>query len=181
MTDYRCGQCLRVFTVDEFDRLAKVTRRRSYFRDAEGNIRPLIPNKVEKKYVCPNCGYVFGTDPWRINHYVEIKSEGGRETKVRLSTVYTEVNVGTPEEPLWYETVVREVQCDYAKRYFTKKEAIEGHLELVELLKKGRFKLNFPRGQKPKLVVLEPPAFDKAAAVLDEVKAEEYKGEDVPN
>ncbi|RLJ03509.1 MAG: hypothetical protein DRP11_00515 [Candidatus Aenigmatarchaeota archaeon] len=135
MGEWKCGKCGKVYTTAELVKLKRV---------------PLVPEDTDpwKQHgftcVC-ECGYVFHRDRWHIKTPFEIKSEIG-VLKGVVSTVFLELNYGTPEEPLWYETMVfvdepRDVECWLCLRYRTKDEAEKGHRRVVEALKKGRFKV----------------------------------------
>jgi rubredoxin len=137
MSKWKCGKCGKEYSYEEFHELKSI---------------PLVPEDTNPylqhgfTHVC-ECGYVFGRDRWHMKTPLELKTEYG-PLKVEVSTVFLELNHGTDENPLWYETMVfpenignHEVECWYEERYETKEEAIKGHEKVVNLLKNGKFKL----------------------------------------
>ncbi|MBW2674194.1 MAG: hypothetical protein JRD89_12405 [Deltaproteobacteria bacterium] len=133
--EWKCGKCGKVYTHEELLRLKRV---------------PLVPEDTNPweqhgfTRVC-ECGYVFGRDRWHIVTPFEVKSKIG-VLKGVVSTVFLELNYGTSDEPLWYETMVfvdepSNVECWLCRRYRTKEEAEEGHRRVVEAIKRGMFKV----------------------------------------
>ena len=131
--EWKCGKCGRVYTSEEYHRLPMV---------------PLVPEDTDPwrqhgfTHVC-ECGYVFHRDRWGISTPFEIRTEVG-VIKGVVSTVFLELNHGTPDDPLWYETMVfidepDNVECWLCLRYRTKEEAEEGHRRVVEALREGHF------------------------------------------
>jgi hypothetical protein len=131
---WKCGKCGKEYSYQEFDKLKSI---------------PLVPEDPYRyglTNVC-ECGYVFHRDKWYMKTPLELQTEYG-PLKVEVSTVFLELNHGTDENPLWYETMVfpgnignYEIECWYEERYETKEEAIKGHEKVVNLLKNGKFKL----------------------------------------
>ena len=126
--EYKCGRCGKEYTLDEYLRLKKV---------------PVNPNDPDPRLgsgytsVC-SCGYVFGKDKWMKKTKVELE-----ECEVEVSTVFLEVNHGSDEHPLWYETRIFPespmIDCWNVWRYETREEAERGHERIVKLLKDGKY------------------------------------------
>jgi len=162
--DYKCGRCGTIFTLDEYNRLRTIKPQRRYQR-SEGLITRIADEDLKSFYVC-RCGYTFNRQNWHLNNRIVI---GDPKTEVRLSTIFAEVNLGSDDAPLWYETRVRGVKCKFRRRYSVKRDAIKGHNEVFGLLKEQHFTLTPQVEGPPLLVVIEHPVFDKAAAVREEV------------
>jgi len=166
MKDYKCGKCGTTFTMEQYHNLRTVTPKRRYER-VEGRIVRKDDVDLDSFYLC-RCGYIFGKQNWRLQNKMRIGDPP--ELEIKVSTIFTEANLGTDERPLWFETRIREVKCKYRKRHLTKKEAIDGHNELVILIKEGHYLIT-PQKEGPPLVsIIEKPVYDKAAAVRAEVE-----------
>ena len=133
MSDWRCGQCKKIYSFDDFMKLAK-----TQMKDDD----PDPKKNYGYTSVCP-CGYKFHKDKWMLKEKVEIKNIFGTFV-VEVSTVDLEMeHMGG----MYYETMVfpqegnEEVslKCHYQNRYRDKDDAIKGHEEVVKKLKEEKF------------------------------------------
>jgi len=119
---WKCGRCGREYSFEEYDRL------------------PLVDLGAGRRTRVCRCGYRFHVDKWTKKTEVKLG-----DLTVTVSTVFLELNHGTDEKPLWYETMIfpntRNVECEQVWRYETREEAERGHDRIVGLLESGRYKL----------------------------------------
>ncbi len=155
MSEWKCGKCGKIYTFDEFIRLKKI-------RAVESDINPSKEHGFVG--VC-DCGYRFHLDRWRLNDYIDIKTDKG-SINVTVSTIDLELNEGLKEgEYIWYETMIfpgglgeeklEWLECSYENRYETKDEAIKDHNRIVNLLKEGKYNIEDSYDNKKELVILE--------------------------
>jgi hypothetical protein len=126
----KCGKCGKEYDINEYLRLRTI---------------PVNPNDLDPRLgsgytkIC-ECGYVFGKDKWMKKTTVKLK-----ECEIEVSTVFLEVNHGSDEKPLWYETMIFPgtglITCWQQWRYETREEAEKGHERIVELLKAGKYRI----------------------------------------
>jgi hypothetical protein len=124
---YKCGKCGREYTEGEYETLRTI---------------PVNPENVYKygiAHVC-ECGYRFYLDRWSKRTEVQLK-----EDTVTVSTIFLEMNHGSDEKPLWYETMIfpdkANIHCLDLWRYETREEAEKHHDEIVRLLRAGKYRI----------------------------------------
>lgn len=135
MFSMKCGNCGKMYTIEEFVKLNKI-------KMVEEDTNP----EEEHGYtpVC-ECGYRFAIDSWRQRDTVKISTEKG-DIDIDISSVFLELNHShTKEEDKWYETMIfpqiEWLECGYQDRYKTMEEAIEGHNRVINLLKDGKYRI----------------------------------------
>ncbi len=158
MSEWKCGKCGKIYTVEEFLLLDKV-------KMVESDINPSEEHGFTG--VC-GCGYRFHLDRWRLNDDVNVKTDEGY-IKTTVSTIDMELDHSFEEgKYIWYETMAfpgglgedksenksEKIECYYVNNYETKEEAIEDHNRIVNLLKEGKYKIEDSDGKK-ELVILE--------------------------
>ena len=152
---WRCGNCGKFYSFDEFIKLDKV-------KMVESDTDP----KEQHGYtpIC-ECGYRFHLDKWRLYDSVKIKTNR-EDIDAIVATVDLEVNPGyTEEEGLWYSTMIfpggfgddrlEWLKCYYENKYETKEEAIKGHNIVMNLLKEGKYKIEDSDENKKELIIIE--------------------------
>ena len=126
MSVYKCGNCGKVYTEDEYGKLERVL------------FDPEHP-RLGFTSKC-NCGYVFFRDRWRMRTEVEVDTPRGRRT-FAVSSVFLEI--GEPDDQTWYETTVltdsMEFMCFQVWRHRTKEEAVKMHEEVVNAIRNGNY------------------------------------------
>lgn len=125
---WQCGWCKKKYTTKDFLKMDVVQVK-------EG----------EPKYgntpVC-SCGYRFHLDKFKLRHPMTLFDVDGKKHIVEVSTVFLELN----RDRMWYETMIfpkneDEVVCHLQRRYKTLNEAIDGHIEVLLLLERKRYKI----------------------------------------
>jgi hypothetical protein len=152
--DWKCGKCGKEYTNEEYLNLKRV-------KMVEDDPDPW--RNYGFTSVC-ECGYVFHKDKWQkvtklsfkyypslFHRFINLLTFGlvckPVEIKIRVSTVFLELNHGFGGRNLWYETMIFDEGSSIilhdlgAWRYETKEEAEEGHEKIVGLLREGKFKL----------------------------------------
>lgn len=135
MSEMKCGNCGKVYTVDQFVRLQSI-------KLIEEDTNPT--EQYGYTSVC-ECGYRFSIDRWRLHDIIKIGTEKG-DIDVQVSTAFLESNHAWKEgEEIWYETMifpqVEWLGCGFQNRYKTKEEAIEYHNRILDTLKTGKYKI----------------------------------------
>lgn len=139
--DWKCCNCWKEFTFDEFIKLTTVQAIES---DANPSREHGFVGKCE-------CGYRFHIDTWRLHDDVGIDTDHGY-VNIKVSTAFLEFNHGyDAAKNIWYESMVfvggfgddevEWLKCGLVHRYETKEEAIADHDKIVNLLKEGKFKI----------------------------------------
>lgn len=126
MSLFKCGRCNKSYTTEEWINLKKVKMRAD---DPKGNYGFTAQ--------CA-CGYVFHKDKWILKQLIRING-----IMVNVSTIFLEVE----HTGMWYETMVfietnqKRWHDQYCDRYLTKKQAVQGHNEVLQKIIDGRYKL----------------------------------------
>ncbi len=155
MSEWKCGKCGKIYTLEEFISLKKV-------KAVESDTNPSKEHGFVG--VC-DCGYRFHLDKWRLHDKVKIKIDK-EYIDVQVSTIDLELNHGYEEgEHKWYETMIfpgglgdnalEWIECNYTNRYETKEESIEDHNRIVNLLKEGKYKVEELGENKKELIIIE--------------------------
>lgn len=114
--DWKCGNCGKTYSFNEFIELTNIG-------------------------VC-DCGYRFSLDRWRLQDQLKIKIDD-REVGLLISTAFLEINHRYFDKNLWYETMIfteeHGIDCSYEERYETKEEAINDHNRIIDDLKNGKY------------------------------------------
>ena len=155
ISEWRCGNCRKIYSFDEFLKLNRA-------KMVESDTDP----KEQHGYtpVC-ECGYRFHLDKWRLYDHVKIKTDK-EDIDAIISTVDLELNPGYVEgKNLWYGTVIfpggfgddslEWLKCYYEDRYETKEEAIKGHNRVMNFLKEGKYKIEDSDENKKELIIME--------------------------
>ncbi len=161
MSEWKCGNCGKVFTSDEFILLGKTVVVEKEADPAYG-ISPTDPNGHGYTSVC-SCGYRFLIDRWRLHDDVEIKTDKGG-INIRVSTIDLELNHGFEKgENIWYETKIfpgglgnnklEWLECYYENRYETQEEALKDHDRILNLLKEGKYNIEDSDEGKKELIL----------------------------
>lgn len=149
MSEWKCGECGKIYTLDEFLKLEKV-------KLVESDIDPYKEHGVTP--IC-DCGYRFGLDKWRLYDNIEIKTDK-EYINVTVSTIDLELNHGFGKN-IWYETTVfpgglegdKSIECSYENRYEFKEDAIKDHDRIVNLLKEGKYNIVDSYEDKKELIL----------------------------
>lgn len=155
MSEWKCGKCGRIYSLEEFIELKNV-------KAVESDTNP--SNEHGFVGVC-DCGYRFHLDRWKLYDDVEIKTDKGN-IKVTVSTIDLELNHGFGEgENIWYEMMIfpgglgddrlEWLECSYTNRYETKEDSIKDHDRIVNLLKEGKYRIEDLGEDKKELIILE--------------------------
>lgn len=130
----KCGKCGKIYTDDEYSSLQKV-------KVVEDDPDPM--ENYGFTHVC-TCGYVFHNDAWQVSGSFKIETKKGTVKGVVL-TIFLETGYGTPDKPLWYETMLRsigpDIEDDLHERYETLEEAQIGHAKVLKALRSGNYKI----------------------------------------
>ena len=140
-SQWKCGNCGKEYTFEEFIRLTTVKAVES----------DKVPSREHGLVGVCECGYRFHLDTWRIHDKVEISTDEGN-VNIQVSTVFLEFNHGyDSEKNIWYESMIfpggfgddelEWLKCSFVHRYETKEEAIKDHNKIVNLLRQGKFKI----------------------------------------
>ena len=137
-SEWRCGNCRKIYSTKELIELEKV-------KSVESDTDPY--NQHGYTSVC-TCGYRFHLDTFRMHDRLKIKIED-KDVDVLISTVDLELNHGFfDDKDLWYETgiFIEQLKKDefgntmiYEDRYENKQEAVIDHNRILELLKNGKY------------------------------------------
>jgi len=127
--EWMCSRCGRKYTFKEYSNLPLVW---------------IDPNDPElgKVAVC-KCGARFHLDKWKLQDRVELETKWGK-FECLVSTVSLELcHHWGGEWGYWYETMIFAdwLESEPQWRYKTKADAEEWHRRIVDLLKRGKFKL----------------------------------------
>lgn len=142
-SEWRCGNCGKIYTFDDFIKLEKV-------KLVESDTNPEEQHGYTSK--C-ECGYRFHLDKWRFHDKLSIKIDTkdnkmlSEDRDVLVSTIDLELNHGWLDKDLWYETMIfiedeegkEKIECYFENRYETKEDAINDHNRIVNLIKDGKY------------------------------------------
>ena len=148
--DWKCGNCGKEFTFEDFIKLTAVQAVES---DTD-------PSKEHGYVGVCECGYRFHIDTWRLHDKVEISTDEGY-VNILVSSAFLEFNHGYDEaRNIWYESMVfpggfgddeiEWLKSSLVHRYETKEEAIKDHDKIVNLLREGKFRIEEYRSEEGK-------------------------------
>ncbi len=140
MSDWKCGNCGKIYNVNELLSLKKI-------KMVEEDTDPYHQHGYTA--VC-DCGYRFHIDRWRMNDTIKINVDG-KESELMISSIFLELNGKIfGEEDEYYETAIlwlnengkdlKNIQI--IKRYDIKEKAIVGHNKLLDLIKMRKYKVD---------------------------------------
>lgn len=157
VSQWKCGNCCMEYTFAEFIQLTTV-------QAVESDTSPSREHGFVGK--C-DCGYRFHLDTWRLHDDVVIDTDHGY-VNIKVSTVFLEFNHGyDAAKNIWYETMIfcggfgddeiEWLESNFVHRYETKEEAIADHDKILDLLKKGKFRIEDYRWEegKKELIILD--------------------------
>ena len=139
MSEWKCGNCGKIYNFDEFISLKSI-------KMVESDIDPRKQHGYTP--VC-ECGYRFHLDRWRKDDNITIQ-HNGEKLKLLVSSIFLEMNnkMLDDEKDEYYETAILWLNNDdtvknieIIERYGTKEEAIENHNRILNLLKDGKYKI----------------------------------------
>lgn len=139
MSEWKCSYCGKIYNINEFISLKKI-------KLVESDTDPAKQHGYTP--VC-ECGYRFYLDRWRKNDNITIKLNG-KELELLVSSIFLELNHKIFDDKYeYYETAILWLDNDEAiknvevmQRYETKKEAIENHNKILNLIKEGKYKID---------------------------------------
>ena len=140
MSEWKCGNCGKIYDVYELLSLKKIK-----MVESNDDINPIHGYTP----VC-ECGYRFHLDRWRMDNKVKINIDG-RESEFMISSIFLELNnkiIGDEDEYyetaiLWFNESGEEVKnVQIIERYDTKEKAIRNHNEILDLIKRGKYKVD---------------------------------------
>lgn len=138
MSEWKCGNCEKVYNVNDFLSLKKIKLVES---DTD-------PGKQHGYTPVCECGYRFHIDRWRKDDSVKIRN--GEELELLVSSIFLEVNHKSfDDKDEFYETAILWHRIDgtiknieIIERYGTKDEAIENHNRILNLINDGKYKID---------------------------------------
>lgn len=124
MSEYRCSNCKRTYSHNEYMNLDTVPVEVS--DDAP-------PGDYGVETVC-ECGSKINSDKWKLKNTIEHEGE-----EILVSTVALLIGHG-PNRNQWYETCIFHPHgSDVVERYTTQEEAESGHEECTEKVRNREF------------------------------------------
>lgn len=140
MSEWKCGNCGKVYNINEFISLKKIKMVES---DTD-------PGEQHGYTPMCDCGYRFHLDRWRIDDHIKINVDE-KESELTISTIYLELNHKTLEDEKdeYYETAIlwpdktdgERGDIQIIERYDTKENAIGGHNKILELINNDKYKI----------------------------------------
>ena len=138
MSEWKCGNCEKVYNFDDFISLKTI-------KMVESDTDPGEQHGYTP--VC-ECGYRFHLDRWRKDDNIKIKFDG-EELELLVSSIFLEMNDKMFDEKdeyyetaiLWYNKDNTVKNIEIIKRYETKEDAIENHNRILNLIKDGKYKI----------------------------------------
>lgn len=142
MLDWKCGKCSKEYSTSNLLKLEQI-------KIVENDTNPKENYGFTSKCTC---GYRFNLDKWKQFTIVRPR---GKFFRVRVSSVFLELNHGFGDRPLYYETMifyhglVLESWADINSwRYATQEKCEEHHVEIVRGIKNGTLKCDVSMLQK---------------------------------
>lgn len=139
MSEWKCGNCGKIYDVYELISLKKI-------KVVESDTDPAKQHGYTP--VC-DCGYRFCLDRWRMNNNVKI-NVNGEELELFISTIFLELNHKTFDgKDEYYETAILWINkdngetenMDIIERYETKESAIDDHNRILKLINDGKYRV----------------------------------------
>ena len=139
MSEWKCGNCGKVYNIEDFISL-------KHIKAVESDIDP---GKQHGYIPVCECGYRFHLDRWRKDDDIKINVDG-EELELTISSIFLELNHKIfDDKDEFYETAILRFNDDdtiknaqIIERYGTKEEAIENHNRILNLINDGKYKID---------------------------------------